>query len=199
MTTRREFLQGAAASALPVIAAASSRGGAPASAPAGRAVRAVLIDARHAEARGIGARLARSGVSVQAIPAGDITNIWLDRIAPVWKHEPIAIAGLTERPALFCLEQLAWSFNLRVAFHGEHVLHAGGQTEHRLLRGAAPANLAAPELQRAGLRWPNRIADAIENYREPVRAMRRGPSEAALGPTLPHRARLLTSWIIAPA
>jgi len=197
MTTRREFLKAAAASALPVVVAAMPLDRGP-SLPRGMAVRAVLIDARHAHARTVGERLVGSGASVLALPVGDVTRIWLDTIGPAWKREALAVAGLTERPALFCLEQLAFECGLRVVFHGEHVLHPGGQTEHRLVRGAAAAGLAAPDLNRAGPRWPALIAAAIATYREPAYRVRVGPSEAALGPALPPRAQLLTSWIIAP-
>ncbi len=198
MTSRREFLQTAAVSAVPVVAGAAGIVDAVRPRASARtAVRAVVIDERRAEARSFGTRLSADGVALYATPDGDITQIWLRRIGPAWRQRPIAIAGLTERPALFCLEQLALSCGLRVVFHGEHVLHPEGPVEHRLLRGAQAAELSEGDLAHAGPRWPVRIAAAVAAYREPAARLRPGPSEAALEPRLAPGAQLLTSWIIA--
>ena len=109
------------------------------------------------------------------------------------------MAGLTARPALFCLEQFALGCGLRVVFHGEHVVHRQGRTEHRLLRGAEAAGVSARELDLAGPLWPARIAAAIASHAGQARGERFGPSDAALSPALPTGAQLLTSWIIAAA
>jgi hypothetical protein len=196
MTNRREILQAAAVSALISgatgfvdIARASAR----------TPFHFVLVDERHAAARSLRARLSGRGATALAIQDGDITQIWLNDIAPVWKHQPVPIAGLTERPALFCLEQFALACGLRVVFHGEHVLHPSGYTEHQLLRGADRAELSERDLARAGPRWPIRIADALAAWRAPAGGKRPGRSDAALEPLLAPGARLLTSWIIATA
>jgi hypothetical protein len=99
---------------------------------------------------------------------------------------------------LFCLEQLALGFGLRVVFHGEHVVYPDGHIEHSLLRGAEGAQLSVRELARARALWPARVADAIASYRQTA-GVRPGRSDAALEPTLPREAQLLTSWIIAAA
>jgi hypothetical protein len=109
----------------------------------------------------------------------------------------VPLAGLTARPALFCLEQLARGCGLRVVFHAEHVLHAQGRTEHRLLRGAPAAGISAADLSLAGPLWPSQIAQVIASYSTPTGRERFGLSEAGLHPTLPRGAQLLTSWIIA--
>ncbi len=202
MTSRREFLRTAAVSAVPVVAGATGivdavRPRARTRASARPAVHAVLIDERRAEARSFATPLSGEGVPVYTTPDGDITQIWLRRIGPAWRRRPVAIAGLTERPALFCLEQLALSCGLRVVFHGEHVLHPGGPIEHRLLRGAQAAEIFEGDLRHAGLRWPVRLADAVAAYREQAGRLRPGPSDAALEPSLAPGAQLLTSWIIA--
>ncbi|MGB6449916.1 MAG: hypothetical protein WBE92_04130 [Steroidobacteraceae bacterium] len=200
MTSRREFLQTAAVSAVPVVAGAAGIVDAVRPrAPAHTAVHAVLIDERHAEARSFGTRLSGDGVTVYATPDGDVTQVWLRRIGPAWRRRPVAIAGLTERPALFCLEQFALSCGLRVVFHGEHFVHPGGPIEHRQLRGARAAERFEEDLTQAGPRWPVRIADAVAAYREQAGRLRPGPSDAALEPILAPGAQLLTSWIIAAA
>ena len=198
MTNRREILQAAAVSAaLPLMTGATS------AVDAARgmriAVHAVLIDERYSASLSVGARLHGRGATVHAIPEGDVTQIWLQSIGPAWRREPVAVAGLTARPALFCLEQLALSCELRVVFHGEHVVIPGGPTEHSILRGAEAANLSARDLRRAGPLWPARLADAIATHCESAAQQRVGPSDAALEPVLPPGAQLLTSWLIAAA
>jgi hypothetical protein len=200
MISRREFLEAAAVSALPAIAGASQRNdGLQADARQPVAPPTVLIDERYREARSVGARLAARGASLLALPDGDITQVWLNHIGPAWKDQPVTVAGLTGRPALFCLEQLALSCGLRVVFHAEHFVHREGRTEHRLLRGAEAAGLSVRELNLAGWLWPARMAEALAVYRKPAGRGRFGLSDAALSPTLRPGAQLLTSWIIAAA
>jgi hypothetical protein len=196
MTNRRDILQVAAA--LPAVVgttriAAHAAGDSAPHMP----LHAVLVDERYAESRRLGARLAARGTPVLMVPSGDVTEVWLNHIGPAWRHEPVAIAGLTARPALFCLEQLAIAGRLRVVFHIEHDLHADGGTDHVLLRGAEAAGMSVRDLTRAGALWPARIADAMTRH-PPTNGRRYGRSEAALEPTLPSGTQLLSSWIIAP-
>jgi len=199
MTNRREILQAAAASALPLFARAVGTG--EAEAPRHIALRGIIIDERYAASRTVGAHFASRGAAVHAILDGDITQIWLREIDPAWRREPVAVAGLTARPALFCLEQFALVRGMRVVFHGEHILHSDGETEHVLLRGGQAANLSVRDLRRAGPLWPVRLAHAITVHRRySAQAQARfGRSDAALEPPLPPGAQLLTSWIIAAA
>lgn len=157
----------------------------------------VLIDGRHAEARALGARFSRAATPVSILADGDVTQLWRDEIGPAWRGRPVAIAGLTEQPALFCLEQLGLSGGLRVVFHGEHVTLPDGRVGHTLLRGAEDAGLSARDLTRAGPLWPARLAAAWVLHRRQARPRRVGPSHAALEPVMAAGARWLTSWIIA--
>jgi hypothetical protein len=199
MTNRREFLQAAAIAALPLAAGAAGverpmRYRSP-------TFRTVLVDERHEETRSFAARMASSREPVRAIPDGDITEIWLREIRPAWQRYPAPVAGLTERPALFCLEQLALASGLRVILHAEHTVHPGGEVEHSVLRGGVAGTvryLSARDLMRAGPQWPGVVAHAVSFPLMLVEPGRPGLSSAALAPALPPGAKLLTSWIIAP-
>lgn len=206
MTNRRDFLQaatlaagGLAASgqAAPVARmlqpdAAHSRSTSP--------LHAVLVEQGSPQALAFGTRLAERGSApVLPVPHGDITSLWLSQIGPAWRRHPVALAGLTSRPALFCLEQLSVLTGLRVLFHAEHLVLPGGQVRHQLLRGAHIAGLEPASLRRMGPLWPGRLADAIAMHRASGVLERLGPSAAALEPPMPEGARLLVSWIIAPA
>jgi hypothetical protein len=39
--------------------------------------------------------------------SADLTALWRDSLAPLWKQRAATVAGITTGPALFCLEQLA--------------------------------------------------------------------------------------------
>jgi hypothetical protein len=202
MTSRRKFLQAATLTAGGLATAARSAPGAAPAMAAQRplALHAVLVEADSPQANAFGSRLAaRESTRVLAVPAGDVTSLWLQQIGPAWRRHPVAIAGLTSRNSLFCLEQLAALSGLRVLFHAEHIVLPGGRTEHQLLRGGRVAGLDATELRRLGPLWPGRLADAVATHRTSGLRERAGPSVAALEPSMPVGATLLTSWIIAPA
>src|SRR5690606_38561175 len=107
--------------------------------------------------RDFGARAEFLGAPLRSIE-GDITALWQNELLSCWKASPAAIAGLTERPALFLLERLAWEHGLRVVFEAEHESRGGGAA-HRVMR-TADARLAG-ELELAGRSWPRVLADAL--------------------------------------
>jgi hypothetical protein len=156
----------------------------------------VIVDDSLASARAFGGRLRLHGIPVFSIPEGDITALWLEHLRPLWASGPVPVAGLTTPATLFCLEQLAWQHRLRVTFHAEHVMQSGAGIEHTVQRDSHSRRLTAAALRRAGGRWPQRLADALATQRV-QNTPRPGPSLAALQPTLPAGAKLLTSWIIA--
>jgi len=194
MATRRTFIQ-AAATAVPASLAAFRVGGAVAGTP--HDLHAVIIDEDHAAARAFGRRLGAHGADVLSLREGDVTSLWLNEIRTVWAEKPVALAGLTTPAALFCFEQLAFAHGLRVVFHAEHVLLPDGRFNHEVQRMGPITELSAEDLSRSGQRWPTRLADTLSGRARP-RGQRPGPSLAALQPTLPDGATLLTSWIIAP-
>jgi hypothetical protein len=193
---RRVFLEAAAIAALPTMAGASQRSNGTQENVAGGPPTA-LIDERYVEARSVGAHLCAQGAIVHPIPDGDITQVWLTHFGPAWRNRPVTVVGLTARPALFCLEQLALSCGLRVVFHAEHVVHREGRTSHTVLRGAHAVGVSAHDLTLAGWLWAARIAEVLVTHSKQAGYGRFGPSDAGLSPSLPPGAQLLTSWIIA--
>ena len=188
MTNRREFIKTAAAlSAAPLAGRAAFAKGTPVA-----ALEAVIFDTRYGEARHFGTRAGVLGASLRSIE-GDITALWQDELLGRWKSGPAAIAGLTERHALFLLERLAWEHGMRVVFQAEHTPTSRGAA-HRLLRTAHPG--LSRELEAAGQSWPSVLADAlIASTRSPTHDFR--PTDAGLAESL-GEATKLHSWIIAP-
>jgi hypothetical protein len=190
--SRRDFLHSAA-----VISATPLAGQAVFA--AGRepvALDGVVYDRRHPESRSFAGRAASFGSPIRAIE-GDITDLWQHELLARWKGAPAAIAGLTERPALFVLERLAWDHGLRVVFEAEHVPDTGSFgvfAEHRLVRTANPG--LALDLGAAGPSWPVALADRLfSGSRVTTRDFT--PSGAALAAHREEPTKLY-SWIIAP-
>jgi hypothetical protein len=154
---------------------------------------ALVIDSRHAEARAFGLRAGRWGAPLRTID-GDITDLWLQELDARWKSNPAAVAGLTERQALFLLERLAWDRGLRVVFEAEHRPTSTGTVVHKVVR-SANASLE-PQLGAAGQGWPTVLADQLlTGSRVATRDFR--PSGAAMAASLDEPTKLY-SWIIAP-
>lgn len=195
MTNRREFLERVGWTAVPLATGLPGQALAGASSP----FHAVLIDERHFDSREFGSRLSARGAVLRNVAGGEITDLWLREIRPLWQRGPASLAGLTERSALFCLEQLSWAHGMRVAYHAEHVVTASGSASHEVHRcGVNVTRVGGEALQQAGSRWSRRVADVIASYRPRTRAVPVGPTCAGLEPEMPRGATLLTSWIIAP-
>jgi len=189
MTDRRQFLQTAAVlSAAPLASRAVFAGGREFG-----LLEAVVVDTRHGEAFAFGERAQTMGVPVRPIE-GDITDLWSQVLLPRWRSGPVALAGMTERPALFLLERLGWDHGLRVVFEAEHGPDGLGGIMHSVVRSADAA--LAPALAAAGSRWTAVLADAMfAGNRAATRDFR--PSGAAMAARRDEPTRL-HSWIIAP-
>lgn len=190
MTNRREFLQTAAAlsAAAPLAGRAALSGS---QAPA--VLDAVVVDARHGDARNFAAIAEALGAPLRLIE-GDITDLWQRELRKRWQAGAHAVAGLTERPALFLLERLGWDHGLRVVFEAEHLPDGRGGAEHRVVRSADPH--LSEELAAAGSRWTRVLAHAlVASGGAQTRDFR--PTGAALAAHL-REATKLHSWIIAP-
>lgn len=199
MTKRRKFLQAATAlSTAPIVGwkafalEQENLEHEPLSSPS-ITIDAVIYDSRHSHSLDFGNRANQLGASVRAIE-GDITDLWQNELRHRWKTESGAVVGLTERPALFLLERLAWDNGMRVVFEAEHSLDPHGNTAHRIVR-AANENLPS-ELEAAEQSWPSNLAaNLIECSHNATCDFR--PSGAAMAAYLGEPI-LLHSWIIAP-
>ena len=189
MPTRRNFLQSAAVlSASPLAPKIVFANGGESA-----ALDALIIDSRHRDARAFGLRAAQWGAPLRKIE-GDVTGLWYHELDARWKSGPAAVAGLTERPALFLLERLAWDHNLRVVFEGEHELKGAGVVTHHIAR-SANRNLTS-QLEAAGAAWPITLADQLlTGSRVTARDFR--PSGASMAAQHDESTKLY-SWIIAP-
>jgi hypothetical protein len=189
MTDRRVFLKSAA-----VLSAAPFAARAAFATPGARTrFDAFVFDTRHAAAERFAARATQLQVPIRGT-AGAVTGLWQQELRSHWRGAPAAIGGLTERPALFLLEQLGWEHGLRVVFQAEHEIAAGAAVRHRVIRGSGPA--LGRELEQSRADWPGLLAEALlSGTAAPGRDYR--PTDAAMAAEL-HESNKLYSWIIAP-
>ncbi|HUQ50989.1 MAG TPA: hypothetical protein VM692_02130 [Gammaproteobacteria bacterium] len=190
MTSRREFLKvGLAAAALPAAAQTElADEGTPTV-----ALYKVLYDTRFPASVAFGRRASARGLVVQAM-AGDMTGFWYDDLYHRWRNGPAAIAGLTGRGALFCLERLAWDQRMRVVFRGEHTAGADACVAHRF---EGPATLLPTAVRAAASSaWADALADVVATCPSSRRTHDTATALTASARTLPTEP--LFSWIIAP-
>lgn len=201
MSNRREFIfQGLAVAAATGIAAQPALAAAHATVEAGPGaspVTSVIVDTRFDDSLAFSQPLAAAGHALEPIE-GDVTRLWLDRLAPALRVQPTAIAGLTTERSFLCLEMLASGHGLRTVFHAEHLFLSGGHIEHSLR--APPELLArAAPLAVPATHWPEHAAQLVASYRT---GWRPAPARR-LYATRPTRAvqpdvEALVSWVLAP-
>jgi hypothetical protein len=156
----------------------------------------VISDIRHREARAFNKRAAHLDAPISPLRDGDITKLWQNYYSVAWKDDkPRALAGLTERPALFMLEQLGRDYGMRVFFQAEHESQGAGGWAHRILR-SSNLNLKG-QLDAAGSAWPAVLADQLLISPQDVASPEIGPTGAAMAAHIGEPEKLY-SWIIAP-
>jgi len=115
---RRQVLKGAAAASAAATGVLSLRASAGASRESSQPVELFVFDRRFADARAAAARRAASGVETAGF-AGDLTQLWYDRLDLHWRRAPMTLAGVTTAGGLFVLETLAADRGMRVIQRAE--------------------------------------------------------------------------------
>jgi hypothetical protein len=72
-----------------------------------------VFDRRFADARVAAVRSAADGIPTAGF-AGDLTQLWYDRLDLQWRHAPMTLAGVTTAGGLFVLATLAADRGMRV-------------------------------------------------------------------------------------
>jgi hypothetical protein len=197
MTSRREFLQmGVAALALPISGhAGMSLAGSAWSREPVMPLYKVVFDERFAACRTFAGEVRRLGLPIHGI-RGDVTDLWFNDLYARWKQGPAAIAGLTQKGALFCLDLLARDQRMRLMFLGEHLRRSNDQIEHAL---AGPPDVLrqAEGLEASGPHWTGRVADLMSRF--PSKPPQAGtPAIVTPLASIADDPEHLVSWVIAP-
>jgi len=115
-----------------------------------------IYDHRYPVARAFGA--AANGMRTVAID-GDITALWSRDLRAQWSAGAGAIAGMTTTRSLFCLEQLAKDYWMRVVIRAEHAVEAH-EAAH-WVTASAPM-IARMKSVLTAENWPARMPTALQ-------------------------------------
>jgi hypothetical protein len=147
----------------------------------------IVYDERDAYSRAFGLEALALGGAAE--PVRDLTSLWLDELAPMWRENDFAVAGMTRPDVLFCLEQMAWPLGRRVVFRVDHHESASHEFEHRT---TGPQSWIDPGS--LGRDWPRELARAL--LRGPGSGPVRSASNSMVTAATLHRNTLI-SWVIA--
>lgn len=189
--SRRSFFEaGAAAAVLPLTASARNP----------RLPMTVVVDSRLAESVRFGSRCRIAGIS-SAQFSGDVTPALRSLLPAPHAGRPDILVGLTHASTLFCLEQLAWQYDMRVV---QHSMHDALALSHTMLRAGWTAD--ATDIAAAGHAWPEALAatliaarpDRMRDVERRADARRPGPSAIATPASFDALDSTLHAWVIAP-
>lgn len=161
-----------------------------------RLPRIAVFDHGCVDGTGFGTEAGNRGVPAHALES-DPGRLWMRTIEPRLRRGPVALAGLTRGPALFCLEYLARDYGLRPVYRIEHAADTTGRVRHG---PTGPRDLAGwlKVIDAAGDGWAMAVAALAASYP----ASRRGAAGIPLvdlGSGARTAPAPLFSWLIAPA
>jgi hypothetical protein len=163
-------------------------------APAYSAFQRAVFDERFAQCRAFAAELNSAGVLTSAI-RGDVAELWYGDLRALMSGNRLAVAGLTDRVSLFCLEELARDVGMRVIFRAEHIIdrEQDGHARHSAVGSASLVVVARslPPEDDFGL------AMARLFRRFDLSEARDSAAQKRTGPFSPKNKTALVSWIIA--
>jgi hypothetical protein len=155
-----------------------------------------VFDERFAECRAFAAELRAARVCASAI-RGDVAELWYHDLRVYLSKNCLPIAGLTDRPALFCLEELARDVGMRVIFRADHIIDQNGdQTGHAQHTAVGPASLVAvTDKLRPEAEFGRAMAVLFGQFdtSEPCHTS----AQKRTGPFSPENKTALVSWLIA--
>jgi hypothetical protein len=153
-----------------------------------------VFDERFAECRAFAAELRGAGIFTSAI-RGDVADLWYGDLRANLKKTRLPIAGLTDRVALFCLEELSRDVGMRVIFRADHTMDQNGHARHTAV-GPAPLVAAThslpPEAKHA--EFGSAMAGLLTKF--DISEPRDSSPQKRTGPFSPRNKTTLVSWII---
>ena len=152
-----------------------------------------VFDERFAECRAFASEMHRAGVLTAAI-RGDVARLWYHDLRVHLSKNATPLAGLTDRPALFCLEELARDVGMRVIARVDHVIDPDGDQDRHTAVG--PASIVAATRQLTTEPGFGRTMGRLFG-RFDISEPRDAAAQKRTGPFSPENKTALVSWIIA--
>ena len=198
MTTRRQFIEGAIAAGIAVVAvprAATALGlhAEGAYLPLQR----IVFDEGFADARLFAEEARRRSVRTSAID-DSIHDLWYHDLYYHWREGKAPIAGITDHRALFLLEMMAADAGMRVV-HRIHHHESNGIYAHRIFGPLARRDEVLIRLSEARADWARRAADIVMSWPNAPTPVASGHSDILSARLQALDARTLISWVIRSA
>jgi len=166
-------------------------------APARSAFQRAVFDERFAECRGFAAELHSAGVFTSAI-RGDVATLWYDDLRVHLRESRLPVSGLTDRAALFCLEELARDVGMRVIFRADHIIDQNGHTQHTAVGPASLVAVARNLPEEAGFgRTMAVLFSQFDSSGLNISGAGDMAAQKRTGPFTPANKTALVSWLIA--
>jgi hypothetical protein len=151
-----------------------------------------VFDERFEEGRAFANELRHRGVVTSGI-RGDVATLWYEDLQGSLTECRAPIAGLTDRVALFCLEELARDVGMRVCFRVDHLIDVLGHVHHD---AAGPAAMVDATRQLASGSGFGRAMAVLASQFDGGRS-RDLTAHKRTGPFSPENETALVSWVIA--
>ena len=151
-----------------------------------------VFDERFAECRAFAAELNSAGVLTSAI-RGDVARLWYHDLRVQLSKKPAPLAGLTDRPAVFCLEELARDVGMRVIFRADHIMEQNGHTQHSAVGPASLVDVVHTLAPEPG--FGREMARLFSRF--DIDEPRDTAAQKRTGPFSPENNMALVSWVIA--
>lgn len=151
-----------------------------------------IFDGRSAEGLAFASEMRGSGVAVSEIET-DLAQLWYGDLQVLLRKTPAPIAGLTDRTALFCLEELARSVGMKVRYRVDHKLDRTGQLRHDAAGPASIVEAASRLHYRSG--YGHTMAVLARQF-DPSES-RGTDAQKRTGPSSRENTPVFVSWVIA--
>jgi hypothetical protein len=193
MVNRRSALKICAATVAGVLVKVPVSGRSRSTRQAHIAFHRAVFDERFAECRVFAAELGGAGVCTSAI-RGHVAGLWYDDLRVRLRENRLPVAGLTDRAALFCLEELARDVDMRVIFRADHITDDQiGRTQHNAV--GQPSLVAATHSLPPEPGFGRTMAVLFGQFdiSQPFHTS----AQKRTGPFSPENKTVLVSWLIA--
>jgi hypothetical protein len=192
MISRRSVLRFAAAGVAGTLTSISAWSAASTRLGSARGLCRAVFDERYGECLVFARELERRGAATSAI-RNDVAALWYQDVRPRLRQTKLPLAGLTDRAALFCLEELARDVGMKVLYRIDRTVEQGGRVRHELTGPAGMVDAAR------NLCTEKSFGRAMALLASDMEA--RGPWNIAslkrTGPSSPQNGTALVSWVIA--
>ncbi len=155
-------------------------------------IRRAVFDPRHRESRDFAQAFEQLGVMTSPV-RNDVAGLWYGDLRDQLRAARSPFVGLTDRSALFCLEELARDLNMRVRYRIDRVVDSGGRVLHQV--SGLPVDVA--EIHDPGVDERFGHAMARLAHRFEIESLGNVRAQKYTGPFSNAHERALVAWLIA--